>query len=188
MKTLRLSLVTLGLLTLMSSGQSAEQKTIEGKHKIESTATDRKQRIERAVAAQDSFNKERGQTSNSGWFCPDNISMFPPVEIKSWNKVPVVNGRLPTFEETQNGTSLIYYDINKTPDAKAYDTTLPKLASFFCPATKKEETVIVIQIVQTKKDTVVGYRFLTGGNGTHDFRDFHFLTDSEIKKLAGKSL
>src|SRR2546427_3381127 len=122
MKTLRLSLVALGLLTLMSCGQRSAHQP--------------------------------GQTSNSGWFCPDNISMFPPVEIKSWNKVPVVNGRLPTFEETQNGTSLIYYDINKTPDAKAYDTTLPKLASFFCPATKKEETVIVIQIVQTKKDTV----------------------------------
>ena len=88
----------------------------------------------------------------------------------------------------KTGHLFIYYDINKTPDAKAYDTTLPKLASFFCPATKKEETVIVIQIVQTKKDTVVGYRFLTGGNGTHDFRDFHFLTDNEIKKLAGNSL
>jgi len=47
---------------------------------------------------------------------------------------------------------------------------------------------IVIQIVQTEKETVAGYRFLTGGNGTHDFRDFHFLTDSEIKKLAGNSL
>jgi len=129
----------------MSCAQSAEQKTVEGKQKIESTATDRQQRIERAVAAQDSSNKERGQTSNSGWFCPDNISGFPPVDIKSWNKVPVVNGRLPTFEETQDGTSLIYYDINKTPDAKAYKMTLPKLASFFCPATKKEETVIVIQ-------------------------------------------
>jgi len=114
--------------------------------------------------------------------------MFPPVDIKSWNTVPVVNGRLPTYEETQNGTALIYYDINKTPDAKAYNMTLPKLASFFCPATKKAETVIVIQIVQTEKETVAGYRFLTGGNGTHDLRDFHFLTDSEIKKLAGKSL
>src|SRR2546421_12940432 len=94
MKTHRLSLVTLGLLTLVSCAQSAEQKTVERKHKMDGTATDRKQRIERAVAAQDSFNKERGQTSNSGWFCPDNISMFPPVEITSWNKVPVVNGRL----------------------------------------------------------------------------------------------
>ena len=142
MKSLRLSLVTLGLLTLMSCKQSAEQKTVEGKHRTEGIATDRKQRIERVVAAQDSFNKERGQTSNSGWFCPDNTSMFPPVDIKSWNKVPVVSGRLPTFEETQNGTSLIYYDINTTPDAKAYDTTLPKLASFFCPATKKKKLLL----------------------------------------------
>jgi hypothetical protein len=117
MKTLTLSLVTLGLLTLMSCRQRAEQKAAEGKLTMDGTATDRKQRIERAVAAQDSFNKERGQTSNSGWYCPDNTKMFPPVDIKSWNKVPVVNGRLPTFEETQNGTSLIM-TLTKPPTPK----------------------------------------------------------------------
>ena len=62
--------------------------------------------------------------------------------------------------------------------------TLPKLASFFCPYTKKNETVIVIQIVQTATDTVVGYRYITGGNGTYDFRAFHFLNDEGVKKIT----
>lgn len=161
MKTLTLSIVVLGLLTLMSCGKSAEQKAA---------------------------TKQTEQTSKSGWICPDNIKMFPPVDIKLWNKVPVINGRLPTNEETQNGVSLIYYDIKKTPDAKPYNMILPKLASFYNPYFKKVDTVIVIQIVQTAKDTVVGYRFLTGGNGTYNFRDFHFLTDNEIKKVTENTL
>jgi hypothetical protein len=180
MKKLTFSIATLGLLALMSCGQSTEQKASEEKHKVDSIATATKQQ-------KDSV-KQAGQTSNSGWICPDNVKMFPPVDIKSWNKVPVVNGRIPTREETQNGTSLIYINKFETPDAKPYDMTLPKLASFFSSYTKKEETVIVIQIVQTAKDTVVGYRFLTGGNGTNDFRDFHFLTDNEINKAVGNTL
>ena len=125
----------------------------------------------------------KAQNSNNWWHCPDN-RLFPPVNIKAWNKVPVVNGRLPTLKETENGTSLIYYKTDKTPSAKAYNMTMPKLASFFCPYTKKNETVIVIQVVQTAKDTVVGYRYLTGGNGTYNFRDFHFLNDDEVKKAT----
>ena len=130
-----------------------------------------------------SYVSLKAQDKNNWWHCPDN-RMFPPVNIKSWNKVPVVNGRLPTLKETENGTSLIYYKKNQNINTKAYNTTLPKLASFFCPYTKKNETVIVIQIVQTATDTVVGYRYLTGGNGTYDFRVFHFLTDEEVKKIT----
>jgi hypothetical protein len=186
MKILTSALLITSLLTLVSCGQSTAQKSAEEKHKSDSIAA-RQKRIETSLAMQDSFNKERGQTGNSGWFCPDNSKGFPPVDITSWDKVPVVNGRLPEFEETENGTSLIYYDAKKTPDAKPYALKLPKLATFYCPFTEKEETVIVIQIVQTSRDTVAGYRFLTGGNGTADFRDFHFLTDNEIKKAVNQS-
>ena len=122
---------------------------------------------------------------NNNMHCPDNLE-FPAVNIKSWNTVPVVNGRLPNKEEALNGTSLIYFDKKKWPDAKPYAMTLPKLASFFNPNTKRKDTVIVIQIVQTREDTVVGYRYLTGGNGSHNFRDFHFLTEKEINIATHK--
>jgi|GEM_PF-1644824 len=111
--------------------------------------------------------------------------LFPPIDIKSWDKTPVINGRLPTEAETTNGTSLLYYE-NPTPDVKAYKITLPKLAYITRPGTKKEELVVVIQIVQTAKDTMVGYRPLTGGNGASIFRDFRFLTDNEIKAIVGQ--
>ncbi len=181
MKKIRFSLATLGFFTLMSCAQSpAEQKAADERHSI----AFRNQQIDKTLSMQDEFqNKNRLSSKNSGWYCPDNVRGFPPVDKILWDKVPVVNNRLPTYEETQNGTALMYYDINETPHAKPYNMTLPKLASFFCPYTNQEETVIVIQITQTAKDTVAGYRFLSGGNGTSDFRDLHFLTDNEIKKV-----
>lgn len=128
----------------------------------------------------------KSRDRNNWWYCPDNVKGFPPVNIKLWNKVPVVNGRPPTHEETLNGTSLIYYGLTTDTATKPYNMLLPKLASFFDPNTNKTDTVIVIQIVQTTYDTIVGYRYLTGGNGTHDFRDFHILTDTEVKKAVGQ--
>lgn len=123
---------------------------------------------------------------NNWWHCPDNYKGFPALRIKYWNKAPALNRRLPTFEETGNGISLIYYDPIVYPDAKAYDIGLPRLASFSNPYTHKVDTVIVIQVVQTNFDTIVGYRYLTGGNGTYNFKSFHFLTDEEVKIAVGK--
>ena len=123
------------------------------------------------------------QDSYNNWHCPDS-KLYPPINIRSWRNTPVINGRLPTYPETQNGLSLMYYDKKKNPDAKPYNMTLPKLASFYNPNTKRIDIVVVIQIVQTANDTIAGYRYLTGGDGTHNFRDFHLLTDNEVKKLV----
>ncbi|MDO8999177.1 MAG: hypothetical protein Q7W45_05385 [Bacteroidota bacterium] len=120
------------------------------------------------------------------WDCPDNID-FPAIDIKSWNQVPIVNGRLPTYEETQNGTALLYIDKNVNPDlqeAKPYDMMLPKLAYFTNPRTKKEEIVIVIQIVEFTNFIWVGFRYLTGGNGASKFKEFRFLSDSEVENAV----
>lgn len=188
MNLFRFFLATLGFLTLMSCGQSsADQKKTDQEY-IQDSINFRNQRIEKTLAMQDRFQKDNGFLSkNSGWHCPDNVTNFPPVDRLFWDKVPVVNDRLPTYEETQNGPALIYYDINKTPDAKPYKMKLPKLASLFCSGSNREETVIVIQITQTAEDTVAGYRFFSGGNGTSDFRNLHFLTDDEIKKVIGNT-
>ncbi len=36
------------------------------------------------------------------WDCPDDKS-FPPINIRFWAKTPVVNGRIPTYNETRKG-------------------------------------------------------------------------------------
>ena len=183
MNTFTFSLLTAGLLTLMSCGQSAEEKA-ERKRKSDSTAeacflSSRPPQTEPGSLL---FPSQAKRDSNNWWHCPDAIKEFPPIEIGSWNKVPVVTGRL----KLQDVLGLIHYDQMINLHAKPYNMTLPKLAFFYCPYTKRQETVVVVQIVQTEKDTVVGYRYLTGGVGTYNFRNFHFLTDDEIKKVSGQ--
>lgn len=118
-------------------------------------------------------------------YCPDAIKQFPPINIRSWKKTPVINGRLPTWEETENGKSITYIDKNVNPDlkdAKPYKMILPKLASIINPDTHKSEVVVVIQMIRFTKYVYVGYRFLSGGIGSCTLGQCHFLTESEVKK------
>lgn len=129
--------------------------------------------------------------------CPDSKDFFPPVNIKLWDKVPVVNGRLPTYKETLNGTSIHTYKGKNNREVWPYAMNLPRLAYCMNSSDRlvldssshkivfRPELVVVIQIVQTAKDTLVGYRYLTGGVGGSSFRDFHFLTKEEVDKEVG---
>jgi hypothetical protein len=96
----------------------------------------------------------------------------------------VVNGRLPTEEETRNGTSLMHIDIEEFPNAKALDIPLPQAARYFCRPTEKNELIVVIQAVVIESDTVVGFRYLNGGNGSARFDEVTFVSDEEIEKMG----
>ncbi len=146
----------------------------------------------------DAYNNTKGCCENGdiipNFYCPDAVSNFPPINIKEWEKVPAVNGRLPTYEETINGTAIHHYGEKANNVIKPYPMTLPKLARYIGTASisinspKKDELVVAIQIVQTAKDTIVGYRFLTGGVGGSKISDYHFLNDEEIKKAIKQPL
>ena len=118
-----------------------------------------------------------------GWYCPDNLNGFPAVDIKDWKNVPVVNGRMATKEETQNGTSLIFVDTDKYPNSKPLDMTMPKLAVFYNGSSGREELIIVIQAISVENDSIVGFRYVNGGNGSAGLGDVRILDDSEIKRI-----
>ena len=118
-----------------------------------------------------------------GWYCPDNLYGFPAVDIVNWKNVPAVNGRMATKEETQNGTALIFVDTENYPNAKPLDLVMPKLAKFYNYNSKREDLVIVIQAINVDNDSVVGFRFLNGGNGSARLNEVSFLTDKEIKTI-----
>ena len=124
------------------------------------------------------------QHSYGGWYCPDNLRGFPAVDIKDWENVPVVNGRMATKEETQNGTSLIFVDKDKFPNAKPLDIKMPKLARFYNHSSRKDEIVIVIQALNISNDSIVGFRYLNGGNGSARLKEVTFLSDKEIKNTT----
>lgn len=119
-----------------------------------------------------------------GWYCPDNLGGFPPVDVYDLAKVPVVNGRMPTKEETQNGTSLMYFDPSEFPTATPMEISLPKLARYYSQNTEQNELVIIIQAVVVDQDTVVGFRYLNGGNGTSWYNEVDILSAKEVSELG----
>lgn len=121
-----------------------------------------------------------------GWYCPDNLIGFPPVDIKDWKQVPVVKGRMPLKSETSNGTSLIYVDSLKYPDAKIINIDLPKLATVYNESSKRIDYIIIIQAFQIDNDSIVGYRFLNGGNGSARFNEVHFLSENFTSTLSNQ--
>jgi hypothetical protein len=127
--------------------------------------------------------QSKAQHKYGGWYCPDNLNGFPAVDINNWEDVPVVNGRLPSQEEARNGTSLIYIDTTEYPNAKAIDIILPKLAEYYNEFTRKKEHIIVIQAINIDSDSIVGFRFVNGGNGSARMKDVHFMSDDEIAAI-----
>lgn len=118
-----------------------------------------------------------------GWYCPDNLNGFPAVDLAKWNEVPVVHDRMPTLEETQNGTSLIFVDAEKYPNAKPLGIAMPKLAHFYNHSAKRSDLVIVIQAVNIDNDSIVGFRYLNGGNGSARLNEVVFLNENELAEL-----
>ncbi len=119
-----------------------------------------------------------------GWYCPDNLNGFPAVDLADWKNVPVVNGRMPTKEEAENGTSLIYVDPAEYPNAKVLGVTMPKLANYYNPNIGREDLIIVIQAFTVDDDSIVGFRFLNGGNGSARLSEVKFLSEDEIAKMT----
>lgn len=126
------------------------------------------------------------------WDCPGG-DMFGPIDIKSWQETPAVSRRLPTPEDIVQGRSILYYG-EDNPNVKAYNIDLPKLAYYTSnhPTTEfdwwwktgytnpKTELVVVVQMVESAEDTIVGFRYLTGSVAGSTISDFRFLTDDEV--------
>ncbi|MCT4579916.1 MAG: hypothetical protein N4A35_00745 [Flavobacteriales bacterium] len=125
-------------------------------------------------------NKKLEPHRYGGWYCPDNLNQFPAVDIESWRGVPVVNGRFANEEEFEKGASLIDVDLEKYPEAKVLPIQLPQLAKFYNRYSKREDLVIVIQAFSVQEDSIVGFRYLNGGNGSARLSDVKILSEVEL--------
>ena len=79
----------------------------------------------------------------------------------------------------------------KYPDTKPLDIKMPKLARYFNNNSHKEEIIIVIQAlsvsnnsVSMSPDSVVGFRYLNGGNGSARLDEVRFLSDNDIETIS----
>ncbi len=118
-----------------------------------------------------------------GWYCPDNLIGFPAVDIQDWETVPVINGRMPTEEETRSGQSLIYVDAALYPDARPLDMTMPRLATIEPSHSGRQEIIILIQAITVSNDSIVGFRFLNGGNGSARLGEVSMMDSGAVAKL-----
>ena len=118
-----------------------------------------------------------------GWYCPDNFG-FVPVDIQELEKVPIVQDRLPTREEASSGHSLIFVDTAKYKDARPLDIQLPAVARRNSHGNGIAELIIVIQAVVIGEDTIVGYRFPSGGNGSARLKEVTFLSDQDVRDIG----
>lgn len=164
MKKNHFALITMGLLSIFSC-DNVETKQLSADSELQEE------------------NERREPHCYGGWYCPDNLNGFPVVDFSDWADVPVVNGRMATQEETRNGSSLMFIDMAKHPDAKPMDITTPKLARYYNEYSQNDELIIVIQAVTVENDSVVGFRYINGGNGSARFHEVDFLTDPEVENL-----
>lgn len=104
------------------------------------------------------------------------------IDLENWEKTPSINNRIAIEKDVIDGNAV--YHINGGDNHKAYNIKLPKLAYFLNSETNKKELVVVIQIEETSKGTIVGYRNLNGGNGLGLLKEFEFLNDKQIKELT----
>lgn len=120
-----------------------------------------------------------------GWYCPDNFG-FVPVDIQKLDEVPAVSNRLPTEEELENNMSLIKVDTEKYPDARALEMDLPRVARIYSKRKGIHELIIVIQAIVVQEDTVLGWRYMNGGNGSGWLTDVTFLSEDEVAEMGSQ--
>jgi hypothetical protein len=108
------------------------------------------------------------------------------VDVNELDQVPVVADRLPTQEEASNGSSLIFVDTAKYPNAQPLDIGLPRLARVYSQWTLKNELVVVIQALVIDEDTIVGYRYVHGGNGSAWLNEVELLSDVEVDEMGAQ--
>ena len=130
-------------------------------------------------------SKKKEPHRYGGWYCPDNFG-FVPVNIQKLDQVPAIANRLPSQEELHDNKSLINVDTAKYPDARALKMDLPRVAMTYSERLGMKEVIVVIQAIVIQEDTVVGYRFANGGNGSARINEVTFLSDKEVDDLGSQ--
>ncbi len=163
------AIIFLILLSLLATNCDTKELTLPAEPKTESLP--------------EKSNSEKPH-AYGGWYCPDNLRSFPAVDVKKLDQVSVVKDRLPTREETMTAKSLIYIDPVVHPNAKPLPMPLPRLARYYSQYTKKNELVVVIQALEIGSDSIVGFRFVNGGNGSARLNEVTFISAKEEEGLG----
>jgi hypothetical protein len=131
------------------------------------------------------FGCSQKKTSENNMLNSNQIqeNIWGKIDLENWEKTPSINNRTAIEKDVIDGIAVYYIEGNDAKH-KPYNTKLPKLAYYSDFETNKKELVVVIQIEETPKGIIVGYRNLSGGNGAGLLKEFEFLNNEQIKELT----
>jgi len=99
--------------------------------------------------------------------------MWEAIEIEEWKDVPFISDRVATEEDVKEGKAVFYIPSGSEP----YETELPLFALQTEEDTNEKVPCVVIQIEITSEGTMVGVRYIEGGNGVGTANEFEFYSE-----------
>lgn len=99
--------------------------------------------------------------------------LWGPIDISKWEQTPFLSGRVATEEDVKKGVAVFY--ISESDDLKPIDIALPSCAILIDQEENKETPVIIIQAEKSQGQEIIGYRFISGGNGISSRDELIFL-------------
>ncbi|MBL7975151.1 MAG: hypothetical protein JNJ85_09580 [Candidatus Kapabacteria bacterium] len=116
----------------------------------------------------------------------EELNPWSVINIKEWEKTPVISDRIATKEDVKKGIAVFYIPSDGI-EHSTYTLQLPKLAFIINTDEGEDKLVVVIQIENVQSSTIVGYRGLVGGNGVCMLNELRFLSDVEIISMVKES-
>lgn len=186
MKYLRLPKLLIAAFLIILSACTEDENTCSAEQNQLPSSLACASKTELSEVQKEIASPKKAQHEYGGWYCPDNLRGFPAMDIKDLSTVPVILGRMPTQEETRAGKALMFIDPEIHPNARPLDVQLPALATYYNQYTEKDEVIIVIQAAVIDADSIVGFRYANGGNGSAWFDEVRFLEPREVIELGSR--
>ena len=105
--------------------------------------------------------------------------LWVPIEPSAWGSVPVTRGRLATEADVRAGCAVFYLEEAEEPDAAPLAVLIPALAVLRDEQKQGDVIVVAIQAERSFEKRLVGYRFLTGGNGICTLGELEWIDASD---------
>jgi hypothetical protein len=110
-----------------------------------------------------------------------------PIDLNSWEKTPSVNNRIATEEDVMSSRAIFVIE-NDDERHTWFGAKLPKLALLTDSESIQKQIVVVIQIENSSKGPLAGYKFIKGGFGACFLYELEFISLDSAKTFINKNL
>lgn len=99
--------------------------------------------------------------------------MWGAFEVKDWEALPHIKGRVATEDDIKNGCAVFMVPTGSQP----VDADLPMCAIQVDEETHKRTPVVIIQAEQYGNNVALGVRYINGGNGVCTYEEVDLLQE-----------